>query len=213
MSDVEMNEIQEDIRLDTVLSFWQQYKKIIVGGITGAIILVTIGLVYTNHRAESRRQASQTLLNMLNSREDTEQNKESYDALVDALAPYPTLAHLTKSGQLINDAQGLDIQELEKIRNDVRSDATLREGTIILMALRRIEDANFPTALLKELDQLSASKSTWVFFAKEIRAFLAFKQDESTALSLFQAIVDDPAAPPGFKQRSQAMIDKMSEVQ
>ena len=197
MLDIELKEIQSDVRLDKILSLWHCHKKLIVGALLSTIVLVIVGLIVSYHRTTTREKAADILFELIQSPEDNER----YDILFKTLSPYPFLGTL---------AHHPDVKMLEKMYENVRQDPTLREALILFVALRYLEDATFPQSIETDLKTLSSSASTWAPLARELLAFLAFKRDEPNVKKLFQELTQDEQATPGIKQRAKAMLEKIS---
>lgn len=211
MSDI-FREVDEDLRRDQFVKFWQRYGSLVIGAAI-LVVAATAGNVGWKHwrttRMEERTAVLSDALAKLrptgeNAQPDT---KAAADALAAAAAKlgggHATLARLHEAGLRARDGQRDQAVTLyDQVAGSGDADPMLRDLATLLSVQLQL-DTGDAAALRTRLTPLLKDGNAWKASATEASGLLAVRAgDAAGAAALFKQMSDDPAAPQALRARA-----------
>jgi hypothetical protein len=204
-----LREVDDELRRDQMLSFWQRYGKLLIGAIVLGLAAFA-GFLYWQHR------------NVVAAGEQGERLQAAYDQLAagsDAQAA-PTLDALSKSKAdgyraLALFAQGDEILAKGDTRGAaakfaaVAADQSLAKPFRDLALIRQTSvefDSLKPDVVIERLRPLTIPGSAWYGSAGELTAIARMKQGQTAlAKQMFSQLGKDASVPEPIRQRAVQM--------
>lgn len=199
-----IEDIQEDIKREDLITFWKKYGKIIVAFV---LLFATAALSYTYwtfHQEQKKieqAQAYEKLLLGIDPASPQDSLKELSDLARDGSPGYRLLAGLVAAG--FSSDPALDLKNLSE-NPDIEK--AFQEISLILSALADL-DRSSPRAVLEMLAPFERSASSLRPLAREISGYAMLRLNNvDTALNLFQNLMHEQMATAAIRSRSQAMV-------
>ncbi len=213
-NDAFFREVDEELRRDELLSFWQRWGRWVIVGVI-AVILAFGGYLFWQHRQE------------VAAGEQGEQFATVFDDLAanNSAAATPKLAELVASDSQAMRAMALFTQadmllarddlkgaaaKFAEVANDAELDQVYRD-----LALVRQTSAEFdtmqPQAVIGRLQGLASKENAWFGSAGELVAAAHLRMDRpDLALRVFQDIAATEDVPESIRQRVVQMASVLS---
>jgi hypothetical protein len=209
MMDEFIEEIKEEVRRDKLLEIWNQYGNYIIGGIL-AILLITAGYMYWQHRKETALYSEATQYEEALSLNKEGKQKEAEDKLkqlmTTAATGYKTLASFELAK--LRASEGQETQDVYEV---TMKDSKIPEIYRQLATYKYLVSTfNNAKTNLENDYQDAFNKSPWLPSFKELQA-LAFIKDGETnkAHKIFVELSQAQDTPPGLRIRSIAMTEEV----
>ena len=207
MSDI-FREIDEELRRDNLLKLWSRYGRYLIA-LAVLVLLIAGGIVawrdhqITERRAQSTRYAA--ALSLAREGKDTEAAKV-FGAIAQEGGGYGVLASFQEAGLLAKsgDRKGA-VAAYDRIARTGGLDPAFRDLAVLLSVMQGMPEAD-PQAIIDRLAPLTAAGNPWRPTALELTAAARLKSgDKNGALTLYQSLADDLAAPQGLRARAAEM--------
>lgn len=206
-----IREVEEELRSDRLQNIWKRYGPFVIGAAV-AIVLATAGYRAWEYYTDSRASTSgDRFLAALN--EADEGNTEAALAELRALeqdgyGAYPVLARmraatvLQQQGDTAGAVAAFDAVAADGSAPDaIRDIARIRAAYILV-------DSGSASEVAQRAEPLASDNHPMRHAAREALGLAAWKAERlADARTLFQQILDDPAAPRNTMQRASLMLD------
>jgi hypothetical protein len=206
-----IREVNEELRQDQAKALWARYAPLIIGAAV-LIVVATAGWVGYEYWTQSRANASGDRFSAALDLADKGQHDEALAALegleADGYGAYPVLASL-RSATVQAERGEFDaaVAEFDAVAADssvpasIRDMARLRAGYVLV-------DSGSYADVSSRVEVLTADSSNLRHSAREALALAAWREGRAAdALTLFEQINDDDAAPRNTRQRAEVMIE------
>lgn len=206
-----IREVNEELRQDQAKALWKRYGPVVIG-VAVAVVLATAAWVGYEYWTQSRANASGDRFSAALGLAEQGQTDEALAAFEEleseGFGAYPVLARL-RAATVLADKGELDaaVAEFDAVAADgsvpaaIRDMARLRAGYILV-------DSGSYEDVSARVEVLTADSSDFRHAAREALALSAWREGRSAdALSLFEQIVADGAAPRNTRQRSEVMVE------
>ncbi|MEX0954438.1 MAG: tetratricopeptide repeat protein [Rhizobiaceae bacterium] len=206
-----IREVNEELRQDQAKALWKRYGPIVIGAAV-AVVLATAAWVGYEYWVQSRANASGDRFSAALDMAEQGQSDEALAAFeeleAEGYGAYPVLARLRAATVLAGqgDLDGA-VSEFDAVAADgsvpaaIRDMARLRAGYILV-------DSGSYEEVSSRVEVLTADSSHLRHAAREALALSAWREGRSAdALSLFEQIVADDAAPRNTRQRAGVMVE------
>ena len=214
-TDMLAREIDEELRRERLLRFWDRYGTYVLA--VALLIVVGVGgyKFYESRRAQANEAASTRYIIALRDlalNKPAEAQKSLEDLAANAPAGYATLSRL----RLAAYDQGAGnvaeaISAYEDIAKDSSVDSILSDYAQLQIAMLKLDSAGF-TELKNRLTPLAAEKNPWRFSARELMGLAAQKAGlTAEARNHFQRLIADRTTPPGISERARIMLAVIAE--
>ena len=208
MADI-FREVDEEVRQDRALAFWNKYQSLIIA--LAAVIVIAAGgwrfwqaqQLKTAYAADEKLQAAMAL-----SREDKKAEAEAaFLALAkDAPKGYAAIAQLRAAGELTAKDRKGAVAAFDKIAADAGFDPLFRDVARLRAGMIRVDDADMKE-IEERLSPLAAAGQPFRSSARELLGVAALKfGDLDQAGRMFDQIVTDSESPGAMKQRAEAFL-------
>jgi hypothetical protein len=207
MSDI-FREVDEEVRRDRALQFWQKYQNYAIG-IAILVIAATAAwkafTTYQTRAAEAAGSRYEAALQLLRDGK-TAEAKTAFTALAaDAPAGYRVLANFAAASAAAGDS-ATGANAYDALASDSATPALLQSVAQIRAALLRLDDGDL-NELKRRLEPLAAVGRPFRNGARELLGYAALRaNDFDLAGNLFDQIVVDPASTAAQRQRAEAML-------
>ena len=203
------DEVEEDLRAERAKRLAQRW-----GGLALGVALVAVAAVggwqgWRWYEGRNAAQAAETFLTLNAAAErpgaDLATVANGFAALGrDAPAGYRTLARLRAAALKAETGDLPGATALwEAVALDSEADRLYRDLATLLSVSHAV-DSGDPAALAARLQPLLAEGNPWRASAREAAALLAIRRGQSEeARRMLEALVSDPAAPSGVRERAQ----------
>lgn len=211
MSDI-FQEVDEDLRRAEYSKLWKQYGGYIIGACV-AIVLASAGIVaWRSYQDHIHKAASLKYQSIVHAGEDnppalTEDTAKQLAALEPSLTKgYQLLSQLERAAISIKAKNYPEaIALLDSIAKDQAASPEMRDVALLRSAYLQAETASLAD-MRARLDKLAVPESAFRFSAEELLGYVALRTgDLKSARDYFAAILSDPSAPSGLRQRAQDM--------
>jgi hypothetical protein len=208
MSDI-FREVDEDVRRDRALQFFQKYQTLFaIIGI--AVVLATAGWrAYSYWHTRMAQAASAHYETAIEAARngDTQRAQAELERLVaKGRTGYQTLARLRLAGEVgkrdpAAGAKAFDALAADSSIGPVFQDAAKLRAAMLLM------DTADPKDIRTRLEPMAASSATFRHTARELLALDALKANDGEAAGRWlDMIVVDPESPPDLRKRAEALL-------
>lgn len=208
MTDI-FHEIQDDLRRDRMKALWDRYGTVVV--LVAALIVAVVGgwRGYEYWKASEAADAGDRYIaaSRLSAEGKVEEAKAAFAALAaDAPGGYETLSRLREADEVARGDKAAALKLYMAIVNDGSADEMLRNAARIRGAYTAV-DGGSRDDVRKLAEPLAAPGGQWTPLAREALGLAAFKAgDFEDARRQFDAVVSDPDAPGGARQRADLML-------
>jgi hypothetical protein len=211
LSDI-FQEVDEELRRDEFGKLWKQYGAYIIGACV-AIVLVSAGIVaWRGYQDRVHRAASLTYENIVHSveRQTPALTEDTAKALAEAepkLTPgYRLLSILQRAAVAVEAKKYTDaIALLDAVAKDPAASKEMRAVALLKSSYLQAESLSLAD-MRARVESLAVPESGFRFSAEELLGYAAYRTgDLKTARDYFTAILSDPAAPRGVRERAQDM--------
>ena len=207
VSDI-FREIDEELRRDNLRKLWSRYGRYLIA-LAVVVQLIAGGIVawrdheLTERRAQSTRYAA--ALSLAREGKDAEAAKV-FGAIAQEGDGYGVLASFQEADLLAKsgDRKGA-VAVYDRIAGSGGLDPAFRDLGVLLSVMQGMPEAD-PQTTIDRLAPMTAAGNPWRPTALEWTAAARLKSgDLSGALSLYQSLADDLAAPQGLRARAAEM--------
>lgn len=208
MTDI-FHEIQDDLRRDRMKALWDRYGTLVV--IAALLIVAGVGgwRGYAYWQASAAADAGDRYIaaTRLSAEGKPEEARKAFEALAaDAPEGYATLARLRAADEVAEKDKAAALKLYQAIVDDGATDDMLRQAARVRGAYTAV-DAGSREDVRKLAEPLASPEGPWTVLAREALGLAAFKaNDMDDARRQFEAIVSDPDAPGGSRQRADLML-------
>lgn len=203
-----LREVDEAVRQDRLLGFWQGYGKIIIGSVIGALALFAGYLVWHDSRREAAGEVAQDAQKVLTAvAQKSAPDAKAVAAISAATQPgYHATALLAKAAIA---AQKGDLKGAAMLYGAIAADEKLAQPYRDLGLVRQVTlnfDHMKPQAVVDTLKPLAVEGGPWFGSAGEMTA-IAYMKMRKPALAgpIFAAIAKDATAPASVRSRAGQM--------
>jgi len=221
-------EVESDLRAERLRTLLLRYGKLIIAAAVLVVLAVAAwqGLAWWHARQIQRAasayfdaaQAAAQATTPTGATAGAGKAEAAFAALSGNNTPagYRTLARLRAAGlAAASGQQKLALTLWQKMADDPGADPLLRGLSRLLWVMHQINDVKSPSAakpLEAELQPLLAADNPWRPMAEEASALIAIAAgNKAEARKTLTELSGDPLAPQGVRQRSAALLARLSE--
>jgi hypothetical protein len=202
-------EIEEDLRRDQVKQLWEKYGIYVVG-LAVAIILVAAAIVGWRAYERSRDEAASAHYDAIVAASAKEKPEEAAKAFGDfaATAPsgYASLAKLRQAAALLDAGDRKGAVAVYDALADGSGGSPLVRGMARVKAGLLVADTASYDEMKSRMAPISGADNPWRNNARELVGLAAWKSGKYVeAEAQFDAIVNDPQASAGLRDRAHVM--------
>jgi hypothetical protein len=209
-----IREVQEEVRRDQILSFWQRYGRLLIGGIVVLLLAYAGALWWSAHSASgAERQGEQlddAFQNLASSQVPTAQ--KILQPLAQSGRPgYRALALLSEADIALKNAAGNPAKlsavaaQYQGIADNDSVPEPLRQ-LALLRAVNAVYDQLPPKTAIDRLRPIAVPGNPYFASAGELTAIAWLRLGRADlAKTLFTQIVADPATPDSIRSRAVQM--------
>ncbi len=206
-----IREVNEELRQDQAKALWARYGSLFIGAAVAIVALTAAWVGYT-YWVQTQANASGDRFSAALDLAGEGQNEDALAALealeADGYGAYPVLARLraatvtAETGDLETAVSEFDAVAADNsVPDAIRDMARLRAGYLLV-------DSGSYADVAARVEVLTADSSDLRHAAREALALSAWREGRSAdALSLFEQIVGDDAAPRNTRQRAEIMVE------
>ncbi|MCP8882600.1 tetratricopeptide repeat protein [Devosia sp. XJ19-1] len=206
------NEIDEELRSDRMRALWRRFAPFVIGGAIAIVALVAVNEGWSWYTNSQSAAASEQLYAALDAAESD--NLADAQAQLDALAAngsggYPVLAEFRKAALLAEqgDSAGA-VAAYDALANN-QSNQRLRE-LALLLAGNILVDAGSLSDVEARVATLATDDSQMRRVARELLGLAQYKAgDFAAAEASFEAVINDPLAQSGIRNRMAYYLAQM----
>lgn len=209
MSDI-FQEVDEDLRRDSLLKLWKQYQKYAIG-LAVLVVAATAGVNYWRYQDLQQRQAEG--VRYAGALDLARGGKYSEGA--DALTTLAGSAHAGRALVARFEAAALRVRAGDEAGAIAAYDAIAKDGSVddvyrglatVLWGLHAIETVD-PQTVTARLAPIANPENPWHPSAIEVTAAAHLKAgDRAAARGDYQKLADDLTAPRGLRARAAEMV-------
>lgn len=203
-----LREVDDAVRQDQLLSFWQRYGRWVVGVVAAALIAFAGYLYWHHHREQSSGVVAEKADALL---KDMDAGKPADPALLATLEQsgqpgYRAIAALAKAGAA---AQKGDVDGAAALYGAMAADTSLTKAYRDLATVRQVAltfDKLTPQQVVDRLKPLAVAGEPWFGSAGEMVAIAYMKmRKQELAGATFAAIAKDTGVPRSIRGRAAQM--------
>ena len=211
MSDI-FREVEEDVRRERLERLWKEYGDYIVAAVALVILAAAGYRLWTYYESRERARASETYLSaqQLMDAGQTRAAAQQFARLAQtAPGGYAKLSQLEAADAV--SASGDKATALNLYRKLIDSGDEMLANVARIRAAWLLVEGAPKSDVESMLGGLAAAGSPWRDAALEVLAYADLRAgDKAKALSEFQALAKNAAAPEGVRRRSEAMATYIS---
>jgi len=203
-------EVDEEVRRDTLLRLWKRYQILLVA-VAVLIVAATAGFSYWRYRDQQQRAAEGVKYAAALDEARAGKYAEAADALTalakDAHAGRAVLARFEAAAlrQRAGD-EAAAIASYDAISKDDSVEPLFRDLASVLWGLQAL-DTTDPQAVIDRMKPITDAKNPWHSSAIEVTAIAHLKAgDRAAARTDYQRLSDDLTAPQGMRARAAEML-------
>lgn len=203
-----LREVDEAVRQDQLLSIWQRYGRLIIGGVIGALALFGGYLLWQNHQQQQSGEVAESAQKVLMAvARNGAPDGKALATISDASQPgYRAVAQMVKAGVALQKG---DTKGASAIFATMAGDETLAKPYRDLALIRQTAlnfDAMPPQQVVDRLKPLAVPGEPWFGAAGEMTAIAYMKMGKpGLAGPLFSAIAKDKLVPQSVRSRAGQM--------
>ncbi|MEO9612725.1 MAG: tetratricopeptide repeat protein [Nitratireductor sp.] len=206
-----IREVSEELRQDQAKALWDRYGPLILG-VAVLVVLVTAGIVGWNYWTQAQASRSGDAFSEALTFASEGQNDEALAALEkleqEGYGAYPVLARLRAATVLAEkgDHDGA-VAAFDAVAGDSSIPGSIRDMARLRAALLLVDHGGYDEVSAR-VEPLTAETNTLRHSAREALGLAAWKEGKpSDALTLFDQIADDTAAPRNAQERAKLMAE------
>ncbi|MFZ1992443.1 MAG: tetratricopeptide repeat protein [Alphaproteobacteria bacterium] len=211
MSDI-FQEVDEELRRDEFGKLWKQFGVYIIGACAAIVIASASIVAWRAYQDRVHRAASLAYENIVHSveRDTPVLSEAAAKALAEAepkLTPgYRLLSMLQRAGGAVQAKKYTDaIALLDAVAKDPAASKEMRAVALLKSSYLQAESLSLAD-MRARVESLAVPESGFRFSAEELLGYAAYRTgDLKSARDYFAAILSDPAAPRGVRERAQDM--------
>jgi hypothetical protein len=202
-------EIDEEVRRDEAMKLWQRYGTLII--VLAAVLVIGVaGWRYYDWQRQTAAAAAamrlESALQLLRDGKGAEAEAALTGLGSDAPPALLALGRLRAAAELAKRDAPAAIAAYDAVSRDPAVDAALQDLARLRAGALALDHAA-PADAARRLETLSQPGNVWRFSALELLAAAALKTgDGAAAARHLDAIIIDPAAPAGLRQRAELLI-------
>lgn len=206
------NEIDEELRSDRMRALWRRFAPFVIGGAIAIVALVAINEGWSWYTNSQSAAASERLYSALDAAESD--NLADAQAQLDALAAdgsggYPVLAEFRKAALLAEQGDSAGAVAAYDALANGQSNQRLRE-LALLLAGNILVDAGSLSDVEARVATLATDDSQMRRVARELLGLAQYKAgDFAAAEASFEAVINDPLAQSGIRNRMAYYLAQM----
>ena len=201
-------EVDEEVRRDRVIKFWQKYQNWLIGGALLLIIGTGAWRLYENNRistAEAAGERYQAALRALSSG-NVDEARTALAGLDTDKSGYAALARFLAADLIAAKDPEAGVKAFEALAADPNISSATQAAAQVRAAMIWV-DREDPKKFILRFSPYAAPGKPFVNTYRELVALAALKGgDYEAAGQWLDQIVVDPNAPPGLRKRAQALL-------
>jgi hypothetical protein len=202
-------EVDEEVRRDRVLKFWQKYQNWLIGGALLIVIGTGAWRLYENNRisaAETAGARYEAALRALASGNTDEAQTALAGLETDKSQGYATLARFLAADLVAAKDPEAGVKAYEALAADPNVGSAMQAAAQVRAAMIWV-DREDPKKFILRFTPYAAAGKPFANTYRELIALAAFKEgDYDGAGQWLDQIVVDSNAPPGVRNRAQALL-------
>jgi hypothetical protein len=208
MSDI-FREVDEEVRRDQALQFWQKYQNYVIA--TALIAVAATGawkafITYQTRAAEAAGSRFEAALQLLRDGKNAEAKTSFAAVAADAPAGYRLLANFASASALAATDSAAGASAFDNLASDSATPALMQTVAQMRAALLRLDDADI-SEIKRRLEPLAQPGKPFRNGARELLGYAALRaNDYDFAAQQFDQIVVDPTSTAAQRQRAEAML-------
>lgn len=211
-----LREVDEELRREQLLKFWQQYGTFVVA----AVVFLFLGLAaYKWREARGVVHEEQTGISFesamrLAGEGKTDEALRIYGEIAkDGSTGYRALARLRLASEHAAAARTPEaLAAYDALAADTAVDEILRDFAALQAAVLRLDQADW-TEMKNRLTPITDPKRPWHVPARELLGLAAFKAGQTEeAMKLFEQVLGDRASTSGTARRAQEMLAVLTDA-
>jgi hypothetical protein len=214
-----LNEVENDIRQEKLLTLWRRYGKAVTAAIIGVVVTVTGYSLWQYYdynvrlKLSEKLNAAQELIASGNTEkalsilEDlTTKDSETYGHL----AAFQKAGLLLKDGTSAQKAEAVDI--FRRLAKNTKLDSLWRDLSTLLEIIACMDQPDYKNGdLISRLDMLVKEDNPWRHLAREMKGVLLYKNGQLLpAAETFARLVQDNQTASGISVRARLMTQIVS---
>lgn len=208
-------EVEEEMRKERAVVFWNRYGTLIVAGALGIIIGVSGWKYWEYSQAKTAATAGALFEGAVVLEQDgksDEARKALEDLSKDGPKGYRSLALFRLAGDLAKNGKTAEaVTAYDKLATGADADQSLATFAKVRSAMLRVDDATFDE-MNERLSDLTGGSTPWRHTARELLGLSAYKNGKKAeAEKIFQEILVDSGATSALRQRAQVMLSLLVE--
>lgn len=210
-SDALLKEVDEAVRQDDLLKFWQRFGRWLIGAVLVGLVVFGAWLFWQNRQKEQAEADGERFSELLLKARTNQIDEAGYKALgKDSAQGYHAAALLTRAGVL---AQRGDVKGAVAAYGAIAGDDALAQPFRDLATLRQVSlqfDSLPPQQVIDRLRPFAEAGNPWFGSAAELSALAYLKMGKpDLAAALFAAITKQPDVPRTIQTRAVEMASTL----
>jgi hypothetical protein len=202
-------EIDDEVRRERFLQFWQRYQVLILG----AAVLIILGVAgwrgylwWETRNAAEAGAKFEAAMTLATDGKHAEAEKAFAAIGKTGSGSYRTLARLRAASELAASDRAAAVKLYDSIAADSSVQSTFRELARLHGAMLLLDTAKF-SDMKERLEPLASASQPFHHTARELLAFAAWRVGDTAALKKWvEAIVTDPQSPSGTRSRAEMLL-------
>jgi hypothetical protein len=215
LSDI-FQEVDEDLRRDEYGKLWKQYGGYIIAACLAVVVISAAIVGWRAYQDRIHQAASLTYQGIMHSGEQnvpamTEATVKALAAAEPKLSPGYRLVSMLQRAAFYVQARNYPeaIALLDAVAKDSAASKEMHDVAVLKSAYLQAESLSLAD-MRTRIEALAVPENAFRFSAQELLGYVAFRTgDLKSARDYFSAILSDPTAPSGLRQRS---IDMMGLI-
>lgn len=208
-NDTFIQEVDDAVRQDQMLSFWRRYGRLIVGMVVGGLIVLAGWLFWQHRETQAADAASEEMVGAIAKLEagDVKGGEAALKPLTTGDAPaYRAVSHMAQAtlASRASDTKGA-LAQLDTVVKDAKVDPVLRDVALVRKTALEF-DALTPDAVVQRMQPLLGTgdaASPLFASAAELAALAHYRAGRfDQAGALFTRIAAADGVPPSLKARA-----------